>query len=66
MPDFNFDQLLDDNDSDADESDDDGSEMQANPPPSVPNRKLGRQTKKKSYMPDSNFVDAVHLLVHNE
>jgi hypothetical protein len=66
MPDFNFDQLLDDNDSDADESDDDGSEMQANPPPSVPNRKLGRQTKKKSYMPDSNFVDAVHLLVHND
>jgi hypothetical protein len=66
VPDFNFDQLLDDNDSDADESDDDGSEMQANPPPSVPNRKLGRQTKKKSYMPDSNFVDAVHLLVHND
>jgi hypothetical protein len=32
---------------------------------SFPNRKLGRQTKKKSDMPDSNFVDAVHLLVHN-
>jgi hypothetical protein len=36
------DHLLDDNDSDADESDEDGSDMRANPPPSFPNRKVGR------------------------